>query len=142
MNLLITAGPTVEDIDPVRFISNRSSGKSSGVEIAAAAALAGCNVVLVHGPVGDNVAGRISRLNARVKAIPVRSAADMLHAVNAQYSRAHAVILSAAVADFTPAKFSADKIKKASQGLLLRLNPPSISRVNSDGAEVSVRGRC
>ncbi len=124
MNILITAGPTIEDIDPVRFISNRASGKL-GVELAAAALKAGHRATLVHGPVGDTVNAAIAKLarNKRATIVPVRSAAEMHRAVMAHLRGADGVIMSAAVADFTPASFSVSKLKKAKQGLILTLKP-------------------
>ena len=110
--ILVTAGPTVEDIDPVRFISNRSSGKL-GVEVAAAGVRAGLRVILIHGPVAENVLKRIRQLGRAVSAVAVRSAADMHRAVKSNLARADAVIMTAAVADFTPAVVSATKLKKA-----------------------------
>ena len=122
MTILITAGPTVEDIDPVRFISNRSSGKL-GFEAAAAAKAAGCRAILIYGPVAGSLCARIAGLGVGVKSVAVRSAAEMLRAVNAHLPKADAVIMTAAVADFTPAKFAKVKIKKATHGLILRLKP-------------------
>jgi phosphopantothenoylcysteine decarboxylase/phosphopantothenate--cysteine ligase len=122
MTILITAGPTVEDIDPVRFISNRSSGKL-GFEVAATAKAANYRAILIYGPVAESLHARITGLGASVKSVPVRSAADMLRAVNAHLPQADAVIMTAAVADFAPVKFAEVKIKKATHGLVLRLNP-------------------
>ena len=124
LHFLITAGPTVEDIDPVRFISNRASGKL-GVELAAAALKGGHRATLVHGPVGDLVGAAIAKLarSSRVTVVPVRSAAQMYGAVIAHLRGADIVIMSAAVADFAPVNFSVSKLKKAKQGLVLKLKP-------------------
>ncbi|AWV08742.1 hypothetical protein C9I47_3078 [Lysobacter maris] len=103
LRVLISAGPTYEDIDPVRFIGNRSSGKM-GFSIAAAAARRGADVVLVAGPVSLPSPEAVTRIN-------VRSAADMHAAVMAQLP-ADVYIGAAAVADFTPREASASKIKK------------------------------
>ena len=101
--LLVSAGPTYEDIDPVRFIGNRSSGKM-GFAIAAAAAERGADVQLVAGPVH-------LQSPANVQRIDVRSAADMLEAVMAALP-CDAYIGAAAVADFTPMILAADKLRK------------------------------
>jgi phosphopantothenoylcysteine decarboxylase/phosphopantothenate--cysteine ligase len=120
MNILITAGPTVEDIDPVRFISNRASGKL-GFALARAAAKAGHRVTLIHGPVAETVLLGAPKKAARVA---VRSAAQMLAAVLEHVGVADVVIMNAAVADFTPAKVSAIKLKKAgARSMTLKLKP-------------------
>lgn len=118
---LITAGPTVEDLDPVRFISNRATGKL-GFATAAAAAAQGHRVVLVHGPVDE---ARVQGLpkSRQLKRVPVRSCAGMHRAVLAALPDVDVVIMTAAVADFTPAKVSATKLKKAQAGLTIRLKP-------------------
>ncbi|MBI3830248.1 MAG: hypothetical protein HY291_12070 [Planctomycetes bacterium] len=121
LTLLITAGPTVEDLDPVRFISNRATGKL-GFAAARAAFAAGCRVILVHGPVADELVRSLPRSNA-LRRVPVRSCAEMHRAVLAALPKTDVVVMSAAVADFTPAKVSAVKIKKARAGLLIRLKP-------------------
>jgi len=102
--LLITAGPTFEDIDPVRFIGNRSSGKM-GFAVAAAAALQGADVILVAGPVNLPTPPGVSRID-------VRSAAQMLDAVMSNLKGADAFIAAAAVADYRVKQFSNRKIKK------------------------------
>lgn len=123
MTILITAGPTVEDLDPVRFISNRASGRL-GFEAARAALQLGHRVVLVHGPVGTEVLQILGRTtHGRLDCRPVRSAADMRTAILAALPAADAVIMNAAVADYTPARFSRTKLKKGRAGLVLRLNP-------------------
>ena len=101
--LLVSAGPTYEDIDPVRFIGNRSSGKM-GFAIAAVAAERGAEVTLVAGPVHLPTP-------ARVRRIDVRSAAQMFDAVMEQLP-CDAYIGAAAVADFTPQAFAGNKLKK------------------------------
>jgi phosphopantothenoylcysteine decarboxylase/phosphopantothenate--cysteine ligase len=104
MKLLITAGPTREPIDPVRFISNRSSGKM-GYSIASVALRRGHKVVLVSGPVS---------IPPPPNAILVKvvTAADMLLAVNKKIGWCDALVMSAAVSDWRPAEFSKEKIKK------------------------------
>src|SRR3954470_11947352 len=106
--VLITAGPTHEAIDPVRYIANRSSGKQ-GFAIAAAAAAAGADVVLVTGPVD-------LRDPAGVTVIHVESARDMLHRVEAALP-ADIAIFAAAVADWRVANEGAQKLKKTSAGM-------------------------
>ena len=118
MNILITAGPTIEDIDPVRFISNRASG-TLGFALARAAAKARHSVTLIHGPVALDVL-RTAPKNSNC--VAVRSAAQMHAAVFAHVANADAVIMNAAVADFTVAKLSATKLKK-SDSLELKLKP-------------------
>ncbi|WEJ62388.1 bifunctional phosphopantothenoylcysteine decarboxylase/phosphopantothenate--cysteine ligase CoaBC [Thiomicrorhabdus lithotrophica] len=105
-SLLITAGPTYENIDPVRFIGNRSSGKM-GFSIAEAAAKAGAKVTLITGPVQLAVSDQVKRIN-------VRSAEQMFTAVQAHYSNADCFISAAAVADFRVADIAEQKIKKQS----------------------------
>jgi len=104
--ILVTAGPTYEAIDPVRFIGNRSSGKM-GFAIARAAAMRGAEVTLIAGPVHLE-----TPLN--VKRIDVESAQHMHEAVMTESGAADAIIMAAAVADFTPQEISQKKIKKAS----------------------------
>lgn len=112
---VVSAGPTYEDIDPVRFIGNRSSGRM-GYAIAAEAARRGAQVILVTGP---------SRLDAPagVRVEHVRSAAEMFRAVRAHaLAGTDAVIMAAAVADYTPeAGATTSKIEKGDDPLLLRL---------------------
>lgn len=114
LRILVSAGPTYEDIDPVRFLGNRSSGKT-GFAIAAAAARRGAQAVLVAGPVALDTPAGVDRRD-------VRSAAQMHAAVLAALP-ADIYIGAAAVADFTPATVSGGKIKKqpGSDGLLLEL---------------------
>lgn len=113
--VLVTAGPTVEDVDPVRFLSNRSSGKM-GYRLAEAARDRGAKVVLVSGP---------TALPAPhgVELVPVRSAAEMERAVGARAGEATVVVAAAAVADYRPASPSASKIKKTDGPQVLELVP-------------------
>lgn len=115
-HLLINAGPTREPIDPVRFISNYSSGKM-GIALADAAAEYGAEVELVLGPVS------ISPGNNSVKIIDVTTAESMAAECISRFSGCDIAILSAAVADFTPEEVKEKKIKKDSNGLLLKLKP-------------------
>lgn len=112
--VLITAGPTYEAIDPVRFIGNHSSGKM-GFEIAKAAANLGAEVVLVSGPTHQKVK------HSLIKVIPVVSAQNMYDAVHEYYEAVDVAILSAAVADFSPKEVSSQKIKKKDKTLTLEL---------------------
>ena len=121
ITFLITAGPTVEDIDPVRFISNRATGKL-GVAIASTAISRGHKVVLIHGPVSESVLTGLPK-SKRLKIIAVRSAAEMHRAVIKHVKTANVAVMNAAVADFTPAELSTTKLKKAEQGLVLHLKP-------------------
>ncbi|MDB6159335.1 MAG: phosphopantothenoylcysteine decarboxylase [Gammaproteobacteria bacterium] len=111
--VLITAGPTRERIDPVRFISNRSSGKM-GFAVAQAAREAGAEVVLVSGPVSLPTP-------AAVRRIDVESAADMLNAVLGEVDRTDIFISTAAVADYRPAAAAEQKIKKTSDRMDLSM---------------------
>lgn len=102
--VLVNAGPTYEDIDPVRFIGNRSSGRM-GFAIAQAAAEAGADVLLVAGPVALETPNGVARRD-------VRSAAQMADAVLAEAPRHDVFVAAAAVADFRPRELAAAKIKK------------------------------
>ena len=111
--VLITAGPTRERIDPVRFISNRSSGKM-GFAVAQAAREAGAEVVLVSGPVSLTTPTGIRRID-------VESATDMLNAVLDEIATADIFISTAAVADYRPATAAEQKIKKTSDRMDLSM---------------------
>lgn len=114
--VLVTAGPTVEDIDPVRFITNRSSGKM-GVAIAWAAAVRGARVLLVHGPMTAEVPDL-----PNLERFPVRSAQQMHDAVREYWQEAQVAVLCAAVADFRPDHYVPQKIKKIEgEGMVLHL---------------------
>lgn len=113
LRVLVTAGPTVEDIDPVRFISNRSSGKM-GYAVAEAALRRGAEVCLVSGPTA-------LRAPSGVRMFPVRSAAQMKEAVLELYPEMDIVVKAAAVADYRPAEVAKQKVKKSSGGLTLHL---------------------
>ena len=117
--ILVTAGPTYEPIDPVRFIGNRSSGKM-GFAIANAAAQRGANVILISGPVALGTPKNVSRID-------VETAEQMLDAVTKQAKKCDAIIMAAAVADYAPKKPASNKIKKneSTQGLTLELQPTS-----------------
>lgn len=113
---LITAGPTAEDLDPVRYLTNRSTGKM-GVALAIAAAVRGAEVHLIHGPLQTTLP-ELPNLHA----ISVRSAAQMHQAVVDHWHHLDFAILAAAVADFTPDHYVPQKIKKIDgQSLILHL---------------------
>lgn len=111
--ILVTAGPTYEPIDPVRFIGNRSSGKM-GYAIANEAVKLGANVTLISGPVALT-----PPKNAEV--IQVETAAEMYEATTAKFEENDVVIMSAAVADFTPMTAATEKIKKADAEMYIEL---------------------
>ena len=114
--VLITAGPTYESIDPVRFIGNHSSGKM-GFEIAKAAANLGAEVYLVSGPSNETVN------NASIHRIDVVSAQEMYTACHQHFSEVSIAILSAAVADYRPKNVATEKIKKKENALSIELEP-------------------
>jgi phosphopantothenoylcysteine decarboxylase / phosphopantothenate---cysteine ligase len=113
--VVVTAGPTCEDIDPVRYITNRSSGKM-GYQLATASRLRGARTILVSGP---------SRLDppSNVEFVSVRSADEMREKVLSYWPWCTILIKAAAVADFKPREFSSQKIKKNAQGRCLELVP-------------------
>jgi phosphopantothenoylcysteine decarboxylase/phosphopantothenate--cysteine ligase len=114
-HVLVTAGPTREAIDPVRYISNRSSGRM-GYAVAAAAAEAGASVLLISGPVSLETP-------ARVRRIDVESAAEMHAAVMNDIADIDIFISVAAVADYRPASVAQQKLKKTAATLSLELTP-------------------
>lgn len=115
MKFLITAGPTREPIDPVRFISNRSSGKM-GYAIARAALAARHEVVLVSGPV-------CLAAPDKAEMIRVTTGDEMFDAVQARLADADALVMAAAVSDFKPAKIAPAKIKKSRGLAVIALEP-------------------
>lgn len=126
---LVSAGPSREPLDPVRYLSNRSSGKM-GYALARAAARRGAEVVLVSGPTAlDCPAG--------VRRVPVTTAAQMREAVLSEFATATAVVMAAAVADYRPVVTAAHKIKRDKGAMELRLEPnPDIVKElgqNKDG---------
>ena len=112
--VLITAGPTYEAIDPVRFIGNHSSGKM-GFELAKAAANLGAEVILITGPTHQKVA------HSLIQVIPVVSAQEMYDAAHQYFKNTDVAILSAAVADYKPINPATQKIKKKDTTLTLEL---------------------
>lgn len=115
-HILITAGPTYEKIDPVRFIGNYSSGKM-GYALAEACARRGADVTLISGPVALQVQ------HPAIRRIDVESAEQMYQAAIRIYPQANAGILCAAVADFTPETVASNKIKREGEDLIVRLKP-------------------
>jgi phosphopantothenoylcysteine decarboxylase/phosphopantothenate--cysteine ligase len=115
-SILVTAGPTYEKIDPVRFIGNYSSGKM-GYAIAEELANVGACVILVSGPVS------ISTNNKNIDVIKVESAEEMYNECLARFSNADIAIMSAAVADFTPATVENQKTKRGKSDWELQLKP-------------------
>jgi phosphopantothenoylcysteine decarboxylase / phosphopantothenate---cysteine ligase len=113
LKVLVTAGPTIEDIDPIRFLSNRSSGKM-GYAIAQSAFQRGAEVFLVSGPTELPPPSGVHR-------IPVRSAAQMQEKVVELFPKMDIVVKAAAVADYRPVETSPQKIKKGDGELTLRL---------------------
>jgi phosphopantothenoylcysteine decarboxylase/phosphopantothenate--cysteine ligase len=128
LNVLITAGPTRERLDPVRYLTNRSSGKM-GFAVAAAAREAGAHVTLVSGPVQLPTPTGVTRIN-------VESARDMYAAVHRHVGEADVFIAAAAVADFQPVTIAKQKIKKQGVSVKLDLEPaPDIVRSVADMAK-------
>jgi phosphopantothenoylcysteine decarboxylase / phosphopantothenate---cysteine ligase len=121
---LVTAGPTYEAIDPVRFIGNHSSGKM-GFAIAEELAKNGATVTLIHGPV------KISTRNSSVKTIGITSADEMNRECMKAFTGADITIMSAAVADYKPASAAKEKIKKSEGSLQLELvaNPDILTEL-------------
>lgn len=111
--ILVTAGPTHEPIDPVRFIGNRSSGKM-GYSIAEELIQRGANVILISGPVSISAP-------KDVKLVSVETAQQMYLASLEHFKNADAAILSAAVADYTPKKVAEQKIKKSDESFSIEL---------------------
>jgi len=114
-SVLVTAGPTCEDIDPVRFLTNRSSGKM-GYAIAIAAARRGARVVLVSGPTALAIPEGVERVD-------VRSAEEMLRAVRNKFAGSTIAIFAAAVADYRVAAPATHKIKRGAEPFTLKLEP-------------------
>ena len=125
-NILITAGPTYEAIDPVRFIGNHSSGKM-GIAIAIRAWKMGAHVTLVCGPVQDQL---LKILPADITLHKVTSGQEMFDAVTAEIGNQDIAIFAAAVADYTPEEVSAIKIKKSEDSFTIQLKKnPDIAKL-------------
>jgi len=132
--VMVTAGPTCEDIDPVRFITNRSSGKM-GYAVAEAAARRGAKVALVTGPTALPTPEGVERMD-------VRTAEEMLGAVKANFAASTIAVFAAAVADFRVAEPSASKIKRGKDSLTihLELNPDILAMVAQDKGDRLIVG--
>src|SRR5512135_808025 len=123
MRILITAGGTREYIDPVRFISNASSGRM-GYELAKAAAKAGHNVKLITTIERNSyLPNRALRQKLQFAVVKVESAADMFRAVKKNFKNCDCLIMAAAVSDYTPAKKAKVKLKKQDSDLTIKLKP-------------------
>ena len=124
MRFVVTAGPTREFIDPVRFLSNPSTGRM-GFAVARAARAAGHEVTLVAGPVSLNTPPGVRRVD-------VVSARDMLEAVRTVIARADVLVMTAAVADWRPARRAVRKLKKSEMSDTLKLvrNPDILKTIN------------
>ncbi|WP_345829642.1 bifunctional phosphopantothenoylcysteine decarboxylase/phosphopantothenate--cysteine ligase CoaBC [Erwinia sp. HDF1-3R] len=123
LNIMLTAGPTREDLDPVRFITNHSSGKM-GFAIAAAAAKRGANVTLIAGPVALDTPQQVTRID-------VNTALEMQKAVMDRAAGQHIFIATAAVADYRAAEVAVEKIKKQGDEITLKMikNPDIVAGV-------------
>ncbi len=134
--ILVTAGPTFEAIDPIRFVGNRSSGKM-GFAIANAAAQRGAEVILIAGPV-------VRETPRNVKRIDVESAQEMSTAVLAHTKKTDVIIMSAAVADFTPVHPAKHKIKKQSNNdkveLTLKATPDILATLGKQKRKMILVG--
>lgn len=123
-NILVTAGPTIEPVDPVRFISNRSSGKM-GYEVARAAKRRGADVTLISGPSSLKPPAGVSFLK-------VESASEMRDAVMKKFRSCDTAVMTAAVSDFTPSAASSSKIRKGDmQSLKLTRSPDILKELGS-----------
>lgn len=134
VNILITAGPTQEAIDPVRYISNRSSGKM-GFAIASAAVQLGAEVTLISGPVNLDTP-------AKVRRIEVKSAQNMFDAATANLADQHIFIASAAVADYQVSKVATHKIKKKEEpvSLVLSKTPDILAEISAQHPDLFTVG--
>jgi phosphopantothenoylcysteine decarboxylase/phosphopantothenate--cysteine ligase len=135
--ILVTAGPTYEPIDPVRFIGNRSSGKM-GFAVASAAAQRGASVTLISGPVSLRTPRNVTRVD-------VATAKEMAAAVMAEFPAADVLVMAAAVADFAPVRSSHQKIKreqKAGGPFILELteNPDILAAVGAKKTHQKIVG--
>lgn len=127
LRIVVTAGPTLEDVDPVRFLSNRSTGKM-GFAVAERAAARGADVTLIAGPVSLPTPHGVKRVDVR-GAVTMRQA--LWQAMGLDLARADALVMAAAVADHRPAEASASKLKKGDERLTLELvkNPDLLAEV-------------
>lgn len=117
--IVVTAGPTVEDLDPVRFLGNRSSGKM-GFAVAERASARGAKVTLIAGPVSLPTPSAVHRVDVR-SALSMQAA--LAEALGPDLGRADALVMTAAVADYRPAEVHGHKLKRKAERLLLELVP-------------------
>lgn len=131
--ILITAGPTREQIDPVRFISNNSSGKM-GYALANAALELGAEVTLISGPSSEKPPDNL-------KLIQIKTTAELFRAVKKEYKKTDCLIMAAAPADFTASKPEKSKIKKDNQKMVLSLTPTTdiLKEITKDKTEKSAK---
>lgn len=138
-HILITAGPTYEKIDPVRFIGNYSSGKM-GFALAEECARRGMDVTLIAGPVSITLNPQLPNIN-RIHRIDVESCEEMYNAAIAAFPSCDDAILCAAVADFRPETTADKKIKREKDDLILRLKPThdiaaALGKMKRDGQHI------
>lgn len=119
LRVVVTAGPTVEDVDPVRFVSNRSTGKM-GFAIAEAASARGARVTLITGPVSLSSSSSIDRVDVR-GALDMQAALDRV--LGADLAGADLLVMAAAVGDYRPKETSSEKLKRDERSLVLELVP-------------------
>ena len=132
MRFLITAGGTREYIDPVRFISNASSGKM-GYALARAAIRSGHKVTLITAPVN-------LKSPAKAKIVHVESSQEMFEAVKKYFDRVDCLIMAAAVSDYRPKRIATTKIKKSQQTLTIELKP-TVDILKWAGGQKKVKGK-
>ena len=112
--VLISAGPTIEELDPVRYISNHSSGKM-GYSLAKTASNLGAEVMLISGPSSQNVSSN------NIKITHIKTGKELYESIINEYHDSDVVIMAAAVSDYKPVKFSKKKIKKNNNELIIKL---------------------
>jgi len=134
VKIVVTAGRTEEPLDPVRYLSNRSSGKM-GLAIASAARDRGADVTLIHGVISE-------KTPENIKNIPVRTAREMYSAVSGAFPGCDALVMTAAVADYRPAEIARNKIKKAGGRKTIELteNPDILASMGKKKAKQIVIG--
>ena len=132
MKFVVTAGPTREFIDPVRFLSNPSTGRM-GFAVARAARAAGHEVTLIAGPVALKTPPGVTRID-------VVSARDMLAAVRTVIARADVLVMTAAVADWRPSRCASRKLKKSEMSDTLHLvrNPDILNTISRQGGIIRI----
>lgn len=121
-HLLVTAGPTYENLDPVRYIGNYSTGKM-GFALVRALINEGARLTLIHGPVDQSVRESVPRDHAHLVTIPVQSADEMYQEATQVFSQVDGAILTAAVSDYRPEKQAREKTKRGSGEITMKLVP-------------------